>query len=146
MYIRDFQICDIEELQDCFEPHCDSEIKLRSAEWRLTNSLAAKTGYLEDGTIIAAAGIVMQFGRVGAAWMMMRTCASKHLLSVYRGTVEWMKIVWEHYDLVRLHTYVRADFPAGARFVEKIGFKKEGLMRKFCPDETDAWLYAKIRD
>ena len=49
-------------------------------------------------------------------------------------------------DMRRLETQVFIDWPPGPRWVELLGFEREGLMRRYTPDNRDAWLYAKVRD
>ena len=39
---------------------------------------------------------------------------------------------------------LRTDFPIAIRMVEFFGYKREGLMKKYCPDKGDAFLYARI--
>jgi len=46
--------------------------------------------------------------------------------------------------LRRIEMAVDADFEAGRRWAELLGFKPEYKARSYFPDGRDAWLYARV--
>lgn len=57
--------------------------------------------------------------------------------------------VLEHYNAQRLQALVEADNIASMRVLEKCGYVREGLLRKFYPSPTrdliDVYMYAHVR-
>ena len=47
-------------------------------------------------------------------------------------------------NIVRLQTTVKEDFKVGLRFAKFLGFKSEGLMEKYGPDQTNYFRMVKI--
>ena len=47
-------------------------------------------------------------------------------------------------ELVRIQAAVRADWPEAQRFAEFLGLENEGLMRKYGPDGSDYFRFAKV--
>jgi hypothetical protein len=45
----------------------------------------------------------------------------------------------------RLEAYVDPGFAEAIRWVELLGFEREGLQKQFTPDGADMYLYARIR-
>ena len=99
----------------------------------VANNLArgpAFTG-LADGEIIACGGILPLWKGVGEAWVV-----SSELVSLYPITfakVIWrkMKAIIEELELERVQTTVDAEHKVSQRWLERMNFKNEGVMRKF---------------
>ena len=45
---------------------------------------------------------------------------------------------------MRIQAAVRADWPEAQRFAEFLGLENEGLMRKYGPDGSDYFRFAKV--
>ena len=54
---------------------------------------------------------------------------------------EWI----EEEGLVRVQMTVKSGWKEGERFLSWLGLEREGVMRKFLPDGSDAVLYARVR-
>lgn len=46
----------------------------------------------------------------------------------------------------RIQAKVRTDFKVGINFVEKLGFKPEGILKKFGPNNTDYTMYCLLQE
>jgi hypothetical protein len=46
----------------------------------------------------------------------------------------------------RVWAFVRSDFKEGVRFIERLGFVREGLLERFGPDGADYFSYARFND
>ena len=49
-------------------------------------------------------------------------------------------------NLWRIQTTVKAGMPERCRWIARMGFKKEGLMRKYSFDKSDWYLYALVKE
>ena len=59
---------------------------------------------------------------------------------LYDTFYEWV----EHKELWRVQANVRADWPLAIRFARFIGMEREGLMKKFGPEQADYFRYAWV--
>ena len=48
------------------------------------------------------------------------------------------------HNLKRVSATINPDFPKAIKFAEKLGFKKEGVMRNFGPLGEDYLIYVKV--
>jgi len=95
-----------------------------------------------DGKILAAAGVMNLWPGVGEGWAILTPHANG--LSVVRKFREMFDLILLANNYHRIQASVRADFKAGVRFAEFLGFKAEGVMRKFDVDKTDYIRMARI--
>ena len=86
---------------------------------------------LADGEIIACGGILPLWKGVGEAWVV-----SSELVSLY--PITFAKVIWRkmrsiigELELERVQTTVDKEHKVSQKWLERMGFKNEGLMRKF---------------
>ncbi len=98
-----------------------------------------------DNRVIGCGGLELRWPGFAEVWclfvrdigdycMMPRT--AKRILS------QWMVDC----KLVRVQAPLRADFSAGIRLAEWLGFTCEGRLKKYHPDGTDALMHSIIRE
>lgn len=100
-----------------------------------------------ESAIVAVGGLQVKWEGVGLLWLILTADSKKrgfHGLFALEAIKEKMDYLIEKNDLWRAEAYVRTDFPQAIKMIEFFGFEREGLMRKQCPDKTDAYLYAKV--
>lgn len=68
--------------------------------------------------------------------------AGPWMLGIVRAVRAWLDECRAH----RIAMEVRADFKAGRRFAELLGFEAEGLMRARGPNREDYMLFARIAE
>ena len=132
------------------EPHRDSDRALLApvlANPQYGEALAAAgpcfTGFVDDRAIGCAGVICLDENRDrGHVWALMTAQTGPHMLAITRAIWGFLRTT----AIRRLETQVFIDWPPGPRWVEMLGFEREGLMRRYTPDNRDAWLYAKVRD
>ena len=104
----------------------------------------AITGF-RDGEIIACGGIMPLWKGVGEAWVvtspLVRVCSFSFVKVVWRR----LKVFAGILDLERVQTTVDAEHEVSIKWVERMGFMREGLMRRYI-DGRDFYRYALIRD
>lgn len=100
-----------------------------------------------DSEIVAVGGLVIKWEGVGLLWLMLTDrCRKNNVFGVIAldAIKNKMDELIEKNNLWRAEATVRTDFPQAIKMVEYFGFKREGLMRKYCPDKGDSFLYSKV--
>lgn len=94
------------------------------------------------GEVIACIGTIPQWARYQRAWALLSGDAGRSMVSLTRRIARWLRF---HND-GRVDTSVHCDFPQAIRWAEMLGFRNEGLMRRFDPDGRDCYLFAQVVD
>lgn len=68
------------------------------------------------------------------------------LLACHRGVKQWLDLKQKDPDYRRLETTILDGFKAGHRWARMLGFKPEGLMRRYDHLGRDQWLYSRVVD
>lgn len=97
-----------------------------------------------DGAVHAVAGLTEQWSGRAVAWAMIGDGARKSFKEVHRAVLAFLANDQHR----RIELYVRADFPAAARWAEHLGFVRETPepMAGFGPGGEACYLYAKVRN
>lgn len=99
-----------------------------------------------DGHTFLCVGILPMWDGVGEIWTMFSEDASKHFK---HNTREFLQTIRHYLELVpyrRLQTIVKKDFKIGQKFVEHLGFKKEGLLKQYDMHKRDYYRYALLKE
>ena len=93
---------------------------------------------------IVSGGIFPLWNGVAEGWVI----SSKRIFNI---KVKAARLIKRRTDILcaankiwRLQTTVKSNFKTGLRFAEFLGFKNEGLMRGYGPDQTDYYRMAKV--
>jgi len=97
-----------------------------------------------EGKMILCVGIVKEREGIGQAWALYPPDVGKYHIDP-RIAKDRLKELMIEYGFWRVFATVRTDFPAGVKYIEWLGFQREGLMRKNEPDKSDSFLYAITR-
>lgn len=98
-----------------------------------------------DGEIALIAGIIRMWEGVGEAWVIATPLARKHPVSLHKLTLRYMDSIIRDTKLIRVQSIVEVGFEAGHRWIKRLGFKEEGLMRKYFGNR-DFIRYSKVQD
>ena len=98
----------------------------------------------DEGEVLACFGICNIYGGVGTAWAFVSDKARHHGASLPKAMIAKLKECFDVMKFHRLQTVVRPDMKEYLRFVELIGFEREGLMRKATPRKQDVLLYSMV--
>jgi len=93
---------------------------------------------------IFAAGVSVPWKGFGEAWMLMGIDAKKYPLSVYRHVSKMLAAIIADLALHRVQAVIADGQPHLVRWIEKLGFRRECVMRAFGPDGGDYVLYARF--
>ncbi|KKN77570.1 hypothetical protein LCGC14_0358450 [marine sediment metagenome] len=97
-----------------------------------------------EGKLALCAGIIKERKGVGQAWSLYPPDVGKYHIDPKIARDKLRELMIEH-DFWRVFATVRCDFPAGAKYIEWLGFKREGRLKQNEPDKTDSFLYAIVR-
>ena len=140
MIIRDLQDGDIEYVR---ENPLEGAVKNYP---KMIPTPPAFTVIFED-KIVGVGGMIILWDGVGEMWLMLTAdCKREGIFGIIAFQAIKNKVdelITEH-KMRRVQCTVRVDFPKARKMVEALGFKLEGLMKEYCPDGCDVWLYGRI--
>ena len=93
--------------------------------------------------LVACGGFLIHYPGVAEAWMMTSALAPRYGLSLFAAARELTTQMFDFARCHRIQAAVHTEFAAAIRFVERLGFVREGTMRHYGPDNTDYYLYAR---
>lgn len=96
---------------------------------------------LEGDRVLACAGVIPLWQGRGEAWALMGSDLRRHFLCIHRATLRFL----EACGLQRVEAAVDAEFCEAVEWIEMLGFKHEGPLRKYTPDGRDCIRYARVR-
>jgi|TARA_R110001592_G_scaffold211878_1_gene463974 hypothetical protein len=99
---------------------------------------------LDNGYLIACAGIIPLWSGVGEAWFLASERLHDYSKPIIKAVTKDFKKIIEEHEFKRVQAAVRTDWPEAQRFSRFLGFKQEGLMEKFGPDGSDYYRVARI--
>lgn len=76
-------------------------------------------------------------------WAFVSPIVSKYPLAFHKKSLELLEFLAKTEAPRRIQFDVRVSYHEGADWAESLGFKREGVMKKFAPDGEDCWLYAR---
>lgn len=98
-----------------------------------------------DGKPIAAAGVAVLWPGVGEAWTIVTPRAENAKLAFHKAVRRSLDDVQNHLPLSRVQAVVRADYERSQRWIERLGFANEGLMKNYGPEGADYYRYGRVR-
>ncbi len=100
---------------------------------------------IHEDEIILIGGIYEIWEGVGEAFSIMSKSAIKYPKSLYASFSRSFETGIKIGRYRRVQSMVKADFKEGIRFIERLGFKREGLLKSWAPDKSDYYIYARIQ-
>ena len=143
--IIDFQADHAEELftKSTTLATADSKYTLRHWLDRMEKKDRAFT-LIDNGHLVVSGGIIPIWERMGEAWLIPSDQIPKYKLKIIKTLRDHISSITEEDGLRRLQATVRTDYEVAVRFIEFMGFKREGLMKNYGPDGVDHFMYARI--
>lgn len=97
---------------------------------------------LVDGdAVFATAGLIPQWENRAHAWALISAEVGPHMYLLHKAVLRTFTL----HNFKRIETAVDCNFKQGHRWMELLGFEREGCMRKYTPDGRDCDLYARIQ-
>lgn len=105
----------------------------------------AFTGLI-DGKVVGCAGVRPLWPGVGEAWAVFSLEALDRRVSLFRAAARGLAALEDAQALRRIQATCHADHAAGARFLQALGFEREGVLRRYgLHGEGNYFLYARTR-
>ena len=95
---------------------------------------------------LGAVGFVFPYKGVAGVWMMTTFAVEEHPKEFIKACHEIFNGVVENFELWRVESRIPTGNKKFVTFIEKFGFKNEGLARKFGPNQEDFYIYAWVKD
>lgn len=102
----------------------------------------AKT-YIDDDRIIFACGIKLLRQGVGHCWVIPSIYVDKHKVSFVKEINHLLDTYSKKMKLHRIHTTIDEPF---VNWIEKLGFKRESILKHMRSDKSDEYMYVKFFD
>jgi RimJ/RimL family protein N-acetyltransferase len=107
----------------------------------LTTSGNAGWAMVRAGQPVAAMGVIDMGGGRASAWgLLSHEIGAGGLVALHRAVRRFLAAA----PYRRVEAVTAVDFRAAGRWVEMLGFNKEGVMRAYCFDGGDAELWARV--
>lgn len=131
-------------IEDAVEGAFDEELKKECCAFRSLGP--AYTIFDAEGKVIVCLGVQILWGRVGECWAVFSPEARKHPKAITETTIKYLTRIVADFKLERLQAYARTDLKSAWKWLEILGFEREGCLRKLGRDGSDQYIYGMTRD
>ncbi len=114
------------------------------SKWEQIAGNSIAYSFYHKESLIFCGGIVVHYAGFGEAWVLCSPKAETLPKGVFRLAKEFLDKNIKDKKLFRVQAVVRCDWPQAQKFVEKLGFIKEGILKKYGLDQSDYIMYARI--
>jgi len=105
----------------------------------------AYTGVLA-GKPMCSFGIFLLWPGVAEMWLIPDANLTTVALPFHRATKEFIDICMDELHLVRLQVTVHTLNGPADKWIKRLHFNEEGILRRFGPEGADYRMYAKMKD
>lgn len=105
----------------------------------------AFSGFDERGEYFGSLGMCMFWDGVGKLWLILDKRISGFRKSFHKLIKSRVELWFEMYHMRRICTDVAVGDPRAIRWIESLGFEREGLQKSYGPNGEDYFLYAMVR-
>lgn len=109
---------------------------------------ASKTGMavtmMEDGLPLGVFGALPHWQGVGELWAVFTDQFRSKPFTLCKTSLRAIQYFREHGEFHRLQCIVLKDFTAGLRWIQTLGFTREGLLRMYGEDKQDYYRFARL--
>ena len=104
----------------------------------------AFSAFTDDWLLIVIAGVGILWEGVGVAWSLPSIYVDDYKVGFYKAIKEYLDKVIESNNLHRVQCYVHKDYMISQKYVEHLGFEREGLLKQYGSDKADYYIYARL--
>lgn len=131
-----------------------SQIELQPAQYALRDRLkdnsygqaleAGSDAYtvIYDGNVLCCAGVAPVWEGKAMAWVLMSKDAGVCMTRIVKAIRRYLALS----EYKRIEAFTEADFTAGKRMLQMLGFRCEGFARCYTPDGRDCFLFGLVKD
>ena len=99
--------------------------------------------YYDGNKIIGIVGVMKINNNTCELCALIDECAKQYVREIYHYALKLLDDIQQYFE--RIQVVVGSDWPVEVHFIERLGFEKEGLMKKFGPDGSNYNLYGRVR-
>ena len=103
------------------------------------------TGYV-NGEIVGCGGIRNLWPGVGEVWTLLSPKVNLYPMRTYECLKNGFQQLIDENDFHRLQAWGRIGFVKAHTLFRHLGFKPEGIAKKYTPDKVDCIAYALLKD
>jgi RimJ/RimL family protein N-acetyltransferase len=140
-----------------FEPWHAAKIKLREFDAKAFADMGISpaayaaiyvrgsgfSGVLDDGEVVACGGIVIPWPGSGHAWALTSELVEDYTLTFHKTFKRMIAFLEREHGLRRIETPVHAQYVVSQRWLKRLGFRPESLMRRWLGGE-DYYQYVRL--
>jgi len=78
----------------------------------------------------------------GDLWLIPSIYVNKYPLTIFKVASSYIS---NAIDTLKLHRVQAIIMQPEVKWIEKLGFEREGLLRKFGPNKEDKYIYARVK-
>ena len=112
--------------------------------WKMIAEKSDAYSVFVEGDILCSGGVFMLREGFGEAWIVCSILVYIYPYTVYRMAKRILNKIIEDCNLYRVQATPSIDWPTGYKFVERLGFQKEGVLRKYGLHREDCYMYGRI--
>lgn len=129
-------------------------IKLRAIEngryeymkkYRETYLKGPAYSVFDGDSLVFCGGVVIQWDRVGECWIICNNTIKKYIREICFYSDNYLERIIIDSHLHRVQATVPARWIQGVRFLERLGFHREGTLRKYSSAGEDYYMYSRVR-
>ncbi|MFA5158609.1 MAG: hypothetical protein WC451_05505 [Patescibacteria group bacterium] len=136
MNVTDFKIEDYDNMKVKPDSWCDRRLieayALAGTAWTL---------WADDKIILCGGLVPGGWPGVADVWIAPSIFIDKYPLAAVKYVRGYLDKAIEVYGLWRVQATIAAEH---CKWIELMGFQKEGLLRKFSPDKQDRFIYSRV--
>src|SRR5215472_12039856 len=100
-----------------------------------------------DYQVLGCAGLRPLWGGAYEGWIHSKDfhTFNRHKIFVIRFIVKYLKFIMDQPDTRRIQAVIHSEDVRARAFVRFLGFKAEGVMKKYGPDGSNFIMYARVK-
>ena len=112
--------------------------------WKMIAERSEAYSVFVQGDILCSGGVCMLREGFGEAWIVCSILVYIYPSTVYRVVKRYLDKIIKDRNLHRVQATPSTNWPTVYRFVERLGFQKEGVLRKYGLHREDCYMYGRI--
>jgi hypothetical protein len=117
--------------------------EFRDAMYRHETDGTALTLMVGD-EIMSCGGVMLLSQGVAEIWTLNGPLIKKYPIEFHKFILDCRDKFQKQFNLVRMQAPIQSDIEMNIKWIESLGFKREGLMRKYYGDK-DFYMYSRIQ-
>lgn len=138
MNLVDFDINHLKSFESNYLDDDGVDLIKSRLEYQADNGIAFSA--IEKGVPMAIGGVFTYWPGVGEAWSLINKKAEKKKIAVFKIVRSGLFIAMKAGNYHRIQSSCCVCL-RDSRFLEMLGFKLQGILRQYNPDQSDAFLY-----